>query len=86
MSPDRKAFLWFTLRASFERFIHTVEVPLLLMLLRLVVVPRLGHRDGARFHAMAIRRRAFERFTAERSTGQWPALYDRLLPDKGDGQ
>ena len=43
---------------------------------------RLERPDAARFHAAAIRRRAFEQFTAERSTARWFALYDRLLTPK----
>jgi glycosyltransferase involved in cell wall biosynthesis len=49
------------------------------------LLARLAHRDVARFHASAIRRRAFEQFTAEHSTARWLALYDQLLTDKGDG-
>jgi glycosyltransferase involved in cell wall biosynthesis len=40
---------------------------------------RLEAPDAARFHAAAIRRRAFERFTSDHSTARWLALYDRLL-------
>lgn len=51
-----------------------------------LMLARLAHRDGARFHAAAIRRRAFDQFTAAQSSARWLALYDRLLTGKGDGQ
>jgi glycosyltransferase involved in cell wall biosynthesis len=50
-----------------------------------LMLARLAEPDAARFHAAAIRRRALEHFTAERSTTRWLALYDQLLSDKGDG-
>ena len=46
------------------------------------IAARVERPDAARFHAAAIRRRAHERFTAERTTGRWLALYDRLIPAK----
>jgi glycosyltransferase involved in cell wall biosynthesis len=46
------------------------------------LLDRLAQPDAAQFHAAAIRRRAREQFTAERSTARWLALYDRLLTDK----
>jgi glycosyltransferase involved in cell wall biosynthesis len=50
------------------------------------IVDRIAHRDVARFHAAAIRQRAFEQFTAAHSSARWLALYDQLLTDKGDGE
>ncbi len=51
-----------------------------------LILARLARRDVAQAHAAAIRQRALERFTVDRSTARWLALYDRLLSDQGDGQ
>jgi glycosyltransferase involved in cell wall biosynthesis len=46
------------------------------------MLARLADPDAARNHADAIRRRAFELFTADHSTAKWLALYDLLLSPK----
>jgi glycosyltransferase involved in cell wall biosynthesis len=48
-----------------------------------MIVARLGALDQARFHAAAVRRRALERFTAERSARRWLTLYANLLEREG---
>lgn len=50
------------------------------------ILARLAHPDVAQTQATAIRQRALERFTVDRSTARWFALYDQLLSPKGDGQ
>jgi glycosyltransferase involved in cell wall biosynthesis len=51
-----------------------------------LMLARLARRDRACFHAAAVRRRAFDQFTAAHSSARWLALYDRMLTAKGDGQ
>ena len=51
-----------------------------------VLLERLAQPDTTRQRAIAVRQRALARFTADHSTAQWFALYDRLWSDKGEGQ
>ena len=51
-----------------------------------LMLARLGRRDAALAQAVAIRRRALELFTVDRSTARWIALYDQVLSNKGEGQ
>lgn len=50
------------------------------------VVAALAHPAAAAARAAAARTRAHTEFTSDRSTARWLALYDTLLPQKGDDQ
>ena len=51
-----------------------------------LILERLARPEVAQERAVALRARAFERFTADHSTSRWFALYDQVLSDKGEGQ
>jgi glycosyltransferase involved in cell wall biosynthesis len=50
------------------------------------ILDRLARPEWTERQAAATRQRAFERFTADRSTSRWFALYDQVWSDQGEGQ